>query len=891
MGVVWKAVDTNLNRDVAIKVLPPAFADDPDRLARFEREARLLASLSHPNIAVIHGLHEAPSPGAPGARVRFLAMEMVEGEDLARRLERGRLPVDEALAVATQIAGALEAAHARGVIHRDLKPANVVLTPEGKAKVLDFGLAKAVEASAAASSSGSRDLSLSPTVTSLGTVAGVILGTAAYMSPEQARGRTLDRRTDLWSFGCVLYECLTGVQLFRGETVSDSLAAILRQDPDWSRLPDDTPPLVRLLVRRCLARDPDRRLQDAGDARLDLEMSREDPRGEALGLVPVEGSGPGRPTGLSRWLPWAVAGAALLVAGIMAVEGLGTAPSPPASPRRLTIPVPGYTEFGDLQASPPAVSPDGRHVVFGITASDGESQLWLRPLDDFEARQLPDTRGAEYAFWSPDSRHVGYFRGGKLRRVEIATGRSQSIGGEGSSYPRGGSWNARGQIIYSPNSNAGIHLIDAAGGEPRILTTIDPDIPDCSHRWPVFLPDGERFLFVLWTNDLQSQEKHGGIYLASLSGTAPPRRILADASSVAYAPPGYLLLVRGDNLIAVPFDAGSASVAGEAAVIATGVLRNKANGHSAFTVSAEGTRVYASGQAFLPADLVWYQRSGKVSPGPLDPAPYTRLRLAPGGRRAATSIPGASGDAEIWIIDLDRGVRTRLTQVTATTDYPIWSGDGEQLLYASQETGSLDVFLRRADGSGDAQQVLVDAVDKILYDWSRDGSLIAYWPMASGSGTPDLHIFSMAAKQSQPLLTGDASYGGARFSPDVRWLTYISDDSGRPEVFVQALERAQDGGVRAGARWQVSTSGGSHPHWRDDGGEITYVDPQGRVMAVSLTEGDGKLVLGAPAELFTVDGMIVDMDATSDHERFLALTRDEVGSEPLHVVLDWPAGI
>jgi tRNA A-37 threonylcarbamoyl transferase component Bud32 len=878
MGVVWKAVDTTLGRDVAIKFLPPLFSEDPDRLARFEREARLLASLNHPNIATVHGLHEADG-------MRFLAMEFVEGEDLASRLERGPMPLEDVLAISKQIAAALEAAHASGVIHRDLKPANVVLTADGEAKVLDFGLAKAADPSAA-SASGS--LSLSPTMTSAGTQAGMILGTAAYMSPEQARGKPVDRRTDLWSFGALLYECLTGVRLFHGETVSDSLAAILRKEPDWSALPDGTPPLVRLLVRRCLARDPKKRLQDAGDARIELEQAVEDPRGESLGLARDEAAAGVQPTG-RPWVAWAIAFLAALVAVFFAMRGEEPAAPEMRAARRLMIPVPGPTEFGDYAASPPAVSPDGRFVAFGAIEKSGEINLRLRPLDGFTARPLSGTEGAKYAFWSPDSRHIGFFRGGKLRRIEVASGRIQSIGGEGSSFPRGGSWNEEGQIVFAPNSNTGIHLIDAMGGTAKQITKPDPEIPDGSHRWPVFLPDGQHYLFVLWTNDPIAKEEHGGVYVASIADDDEPTKVVSDASSVAYAPPGYLLVMRESNLIAVPFDADERRVSGDARVITSGVLRNRSNGHGAFSVSTEGTLVFASGQAFTSSTLRWYDRAGIKSTGLLEPAPYSMIRLAPEERLAAASIPGDTGDDEIWILDLDRGVRTRLVHGSSTYTEPIWSADDKRILYNSQELGANDFYMRSVDGSGDAQSVLLSDLDKALYDWSPDGNYLAYWPVGSGGGTSDIWIYSLERRTSELFVGGDAAYTDARFSPEMRWISYVSDDSGRPEVFVQAFDR--EAGVNGGGRWQLSTGGGTLPHWRTDGREVVYLDPDRRMMAVSIETGAAGLEFGVPHELFTVDERIAALDASGDHQRFLIATRDEIASEPLRVILDWQSGL
>ena len=873
MGVVWKALDTSLQREVAIKVLPEIFSRDPERLARFEREARLLASLNHPNIATVHGLHEVEG-------LRFLAMEMVEGEDLASRLERGPLAMEDVLAVASQIAGALEAAHSQGVIHRDLKPANVVLAPDGKAKVLDFGLAKTIGPDAA---SASGNLSLSPTATSMGTAVGMILGTAAYMSPEQARGRPVDRRTDLWSFGCLLYECLTGEPLFKGETISDSLAAILRKEPDWSAMPDDTPPLVRLLVRRCLSRDPRSRLQDAGDARIELEHAIEDPRGASLGFVSTGESLPAK-SSKTAWVPWGVAAAALLFAAFFTMRGV--TPTPDASaPRRLMIPVPGPTEFGDGLASPPAISPDGRTVVFGVADESGETSLWLRSLDDFDAHPLANTASAQYAFWSQDSRYIGFFSESKLVRIDVATGRVETIVDDGVTQPRGGSWSSTGRILYVPNSNSGIHVIDAAGGTARQITTPDPDVPDSSHRWPFFLPDGDHFLFVSWTNDLKARAEHGGVFVASLSGEEEPRRLVSDASSVAYTPPGYLLAVRGDNLVAIPFDAGERQVTGDSLVVAADMMRNRATAYSAFSASNEGTLVYASGQSFLPSTLVWYDRAGNATAAAGEPAPYLWLRLAPDTSRAAVAIPGKSGDGQIWILDLARGVRTRLAFGPWAFENPVWSGEGDRVMYVSQEKGSLDFYAKFADGSGEVEPIFADDKDKVLFDWSRDGEYLAYWPIGAGSGTPNIWIYSVERQQAEALITGEPTYADARFSPDTRWITYVSNDSGRMEVFVQAF--GGDDGLKRGGRWQLSTTGGVQPHWRDDGREIVYTDLARRVTTVSVEVQGDRLLLGKPRELFPIEDRVVTMDATPDHERFLVATRDEVGSEPLHVVLNW----
>lgn len=713
----------------------------------------------------------------------------------------------------------------------------------------------------------------------------MILGTAAYMSPEQARGRPVDRRADLWSFGCVLYECLTGVQIFRGETVSDSLAAVLRKEPDWSLLPAETPAMVRLLVRRCLTRELGKRLQDAGDARIHLEEAMEDPQGTLLGLSAATDASPSVAQTRKSWLPWLVATLALLLAAFLAIRSAGNAPATVLT-HRLTIPVPGLTAFGDLDASPPVISPDGRHVVFGVTNELGETGLWLRDLDDFTARPLDNTKGAAYAFWSPDSREVGFFVSGKIKRIEISTGQVQALVNNGSAFPRGASWNAHGQILYVPDSNSGVYLADPAAGTERLLTSPDPDVPDSSHRWPWFLPDGEHFLFVSWTNDLQSRPKHGGIFLASISGNEEPVRIAPEASLVAYAPPGFLLVVRGRNLIALPFDLGERRVTGEGKIIAAGVLYNGANAHAAFSVSREGTLVYAGGNAFKPSTLLWYDRSGGTTTVAGEPALYRSIRLSPSGERAVAVVIGESGDGHLWMVDLVRGVRTRLGQGTWAGESPVWSTAGDLVMYGSQESGTLDLVTSFADGSGDAMEVLTDDVDKVIHDWSRDGRYVAYNPLGLRLGATNVWLYSMETKKKEILLSGDFTYTGLRFSPDSRWLAYASDESGRMEVVVRAL--SDSNGVKVGGRWQLSTAGGTSPHWRDDGREILYVDPQRRVMSVSVEVQGNRLVLGVPQELFRIPGVIVGIDFSGDHERILLATREEMGSsEPIYVVVNW----
>jgi Tol biopolymer transport system component len=852
MGEVYRARDTRLDREVAVKVLPGHLSDQPTARQRFDREARAVSDLNHPHICTLHDIgHEAG--------VDFLVMELLEGRTLADRIAEGQLPLDEALGYAVQIADALDAAHQKNVIHRDLKPGNVMLTKTG-AKLLDFGLAK----SAALAGTGGDNLTVSPTMTTPLTAEGTIVGTFQYMAPEQLEGKEADARSDLFAFGAVLYEMLTGRKAFAGESQATLIAAIIKEEPrPVSASTSVAPRSLDRLVRRCLAKQPDERWQTARDVALELRWIREHGAADE-----AEASVPAPSRGTLPWLPWAVTVAAIAVAVFFALRGPGGGPSRSV---RLTIPIAATTEFGDNLASPPAVSPDGSIVAFGVIDDSGSRSLQVRSIDDFEARPLPNTRGAGFAFWSPDNRHVGFFGEGKIKRVEVATGRVQTLADAG--VARGGSWSGDGKIIFAPTSNSGIYMVDSSGGAAEQLTTPDPEIPDCSHRWPVFLPDGEHFLFVLWTNDPAARQEHGGVYVASITDAEPPRLLLPDPSAVAYAPPGYLLVVRGENLIAVPFDASTLEVTGKAIVLAEGAQYNPGNGHAMFSVSAEGTLVYAAGvTSIVPSDLARYDREGSRRQTIGDPSPYVDLRLSPDGTRAAAMIYGAaSSTGEIWVVDLERSVRTRLAAGAWYHDYPVWSPEGDCVLYGSQEEGSQEVYSRRADGSGEEQLIYETGQDTELFDLSPDGKYLAVFEVGSGRPRQDIWIYSIEEQKVEP------------FSPDSKWVAYVSTESGRSEVFIQGLARGSD----AGGRWQVSTAGGLRPHWRQDGRELIYVDLERRVMAVPAELTDRGWVLGTPVELFRIADPIAAMDVSADHQSFLIATRDDAVGEPLRVVIGW----
>ena len=676
MGIVYLGRDARLDRPVAIKVLPEAFAGDPERLARFEREARLLASLHHPNIAGIHGLEEA------GGR-RLLVLEYVEGPTLSERLARGPLPLDECLDVGRQIAAALEAAHEAGIIHRDLKPGNVKLTPAGEVKVLDFGLAKG-----AGTADSSPDLSQSPTLMYATTAgAGVILGTAAYMSPEQARGKALDRRTDIWSFGCVLYEMFTGRPLFGGETVSDTIARILEREPDWNAIPASVPERVRELLRRCLEKDARKRLRDIGDARIELEEAvaarTSKSRIAAAELSAVRGAARTR---RPRWIY--VAGAAVPVLGALLLLRplLRTEPKPVV---RLSVSEPeGASLNGD--ALDCAISPDGRTIVFVASDSSGTVQLWSRPLETLGGRPIPGTDNAAKPFWSSDSRWIGFFADGKLKKVRVGGGAENVCDAPNG---RGGTWSPGGTIVFTPSGEGPIFAVSASGGEPRQVTTLDSTRRETAHRFPCFLPDGRHFLFVA----LPGGSRGFQVMEGSIDG-GKERPIMTADSAPVYAEPGLLVFLRDRNLVAQRFDPGSMRLQGDPVALPDTPAPSQTTGLRAATVSRNGVLAYMNG-AVTNSRLVWYDRSGRtLGTVPVPAAQYQLPTLSPDQRTVSVDRYTGPNEADIMLVDLARGVGTRFTYGPRLNTFSSWSPDGSRIAFESNRNGPFDIFIKPSSG-------------------------------------------------------------------------------------------------------------------------------------------------------------------------------------------------
>ena len=876
MGAVYRATDTKLNREVAIKVLPEAVANDPDRLARFTREAQVLASLNHPNIAAVYGVEE-----------RAIVMELVPGQPPA-----GPLSAEAALPLIRQLIDALEYAHEKGVVHRDLKPANLMITPEGRLKVLDFGLAKALSADTASTGNPAS----SPTLTMQGTMAGVIMGTAAYMSPEQARGQKVDKRADIWSFGVVFYELLTGRNLFGCETISDTLAAVLKTDPDWSALPPDTPPAIRRLLRRCLDRDRHRRLADIADARLEID--------EALGGLesPTPAVAPNARAAI-RWRNAAVALAALALAGLaLAVVHFRETP-PQAVPMRFQIPAPEKGSFGSTGL---ALSPDGRQLAFIASGADGRAMLWVRPLDSVTAHALLGTTGAGWVpFWSPDNRSIGFVVQGKLKKIEAAGGPSQTLC-EVPGGLVGGSWSRDGVIIFGTPSG-GLFRVPQAGGAATRLTTADEPNGELGHLRPWFLPDGRHFLYFSRT----ANPEKAGIYLATLDGPVR-KRLVATNQGGAYAPPaagsqnGHLLFLREGTLMALPLDARRFEPAGEAFPLAEQVGSILAT--EFFSVSANGVLAYRNGGAALGfgSQLVWFDRQGK-SLGALGPLGVyaSGPALSPDGNRVAvdqldTGTAGNRDVHEVWVLDVARGVPTRFTFDTVNNGSPAWSPDGARLVFASMRgtAGTYSIYQKDSSGTGKEELLLQSGTPMVPNSWSPDGQYLLYSVTGQKTGS-DLWVLPVAGgtppdSKPVPYLQGPYNERQGQFSPDGRWIAYSSDETGSYQVYVQSFPAGT-------GKFQVSTAGGSQPRWRRDGKEIFYTGADGRLTAVSVKTAP-KFEAGAPQALF--DALIRPgslaagpffYDVAADGRRFLfnTLATDRAGPAPtpITVIVNWPAAL
>jgi Tol biopolymer transport system component len=874
MGEVWRAVDTNLGRQVALKILPDSFAHDPDRLMRFEREARTLASLNHPNIAHIHGLEE--SPGA-----RALVMELVDGEDLSALIASGAgsresgvglgLPLDEALAIARQIAEALEAAHEVGIIHRDLKPANIKVRADGTVKVLDFGLAKALDQAPGPRTQAPGPLASSPTITSPAmTMRGVVLGTAAYMAPEQAKGKPVDKRADIWAFGCVLYEMLTGRRAFGGEDITDTMTAVLRDAPDWSAVPAGTPAHVVRVVRRCLDKDVRQRLRDIGDARLELSGT-----GEESGPVRVE---PG-PAPRARLTSLVATGAVALVLGAVAAAAFlpRSSEQAPSSPSlRLVIDAPPGVD----RLLTPQVSPDGRYVAFsGIRAGEPAPRLWLRALDAAAAEPIAAAQPNGVAVWSPDSRSLLYPEGGALVRLDVASGAKQPIArlrnvvlARITRY--GATWGASGEILFSLGS--GLYRVPANGGEPAAFRVEGTSTGD-EQRLPMFLPDGRRFLFL--SNAPGSVS--GSIYVATLDGGTATRLFEADSQAVFSA--GHLLFVRDGILTAQPFDPVAARLEGDAFTIASDVPINTtadfiSSGLGQFSASEDGLVVHMAQPTRLEP-LKWVDRRGADAGTSGPPATYFSPRLSPDARQiAVVQLDPRTRIGDIWVLDVEGTGATRLTFDPGPDLLPVWTPDGTSVLWGAQRGSEYQIYRKRADGSG-AEELIRESPNSIVPDdVSPDGRVLVFRETDPETSN-DLWLLPLdGSGDARPLARTPADEPRAQFSPDGRLIAYLAGD-----VIAQPFP-ALDG------KWQLG-SRGMLPRWRRDGRELFYQSELTIVARPVLSTVP--LRMGEPVTLFTAPraprGSLFQV--SPDGQRFLfAVDPVDPATLKYHVVTGWWAG-
>ncbi len=867
MGEVYRARDSKLGRDVAIKVLPEGVARDPERLARFEREARVLASLNHSNIAAIYGFEQVD--GVP-----FLVLEYVPGPTLAERLASGGLDLPEILQICRKIAEALEEAHEKGIVHRDLKPANVKVTPDDKVKVLDFGLAKAFADDPVAA-----DASHSPTMSALATRAGVIMGTAAYMSPEQVRSKTVDKRADIWAFGCVLYEMLTGKQTFGGETIPDTISAVLSREPDWSALPAGLPAGVTRLLRRCLQRDRDKRLRDIADARLEMEEALAEPMAATPAApAPAARTAPSRSRlGSTLWIT-GTAVLALALAGVSLLHFRET--TPPILTTRFQVLPPDKATSVEF----PTISPDGRRLAF-VTTVGGQPLLHVRPLDSLAAQALPGTDQAMFPFWSPDSRFLAFFSQGKLKKVDVSGGPPQTLC-DAAAPGRGGSWNREGNIIFTGGSADPLRRVPASGGVPTALTTLDP-AAERSHRWPHFLSDGRRFLYWVQGTDLEKS----GIFLGSLEDkpdSKERRRILTGASMGVHSA-GHLLFAREGILMAQPFDAEKAQLSGEPFPVAQQV--GQMGGHPgwfAFSASPGGTLAYRTGGG-VKTQLAWFDRAGKQLSTVGAPEDQLALDLSPDHKRVAVSRRDAQGQSDLALLDLTRDTSARFTFDPGNDNTPVWSPDGSRIVFSSSRQGGFHLYQKASSGAAGEELLLKSGPFTIPTDWSSDGRFILYLIQGGKTGY-DLWVLPLEGDRKPfPYLQTEFNEYLGQFSPDGHWVAYSSTESTTPQIYVQGFPKS-------GAKFMVSINGGQRPRWRRDGKELFYLTLDRKMMAVEIKTTATNVEAGKPRELFQTRAVSAFpgfhvYDVTADGQRFFINTDLEAeGPPPMTVVMNWARG-
>ena len=842
MGAVYRAMDTKLHRDVAIKVLPAAFAEDAARMRRFEREAQVLASLNHPNIAAIYGIEA-------GA----LVMELVEGSDLA-----GPVPLDTAIAYARQIADGLEAAHEKGIVHRDLKPANVKVTADGAVKLLDFGLAKATGENA---SGGANSPTMSPTLSMGMTEAGTILGTAAYMSPEQARGKPVDKRADIWAFGVVLYELLAGHRPFAGDNMTDTLAAVVLKEPDYSALPQATPPGVRRLLRACLRKDPKQRLRDIGDARLMLDESETD----AVAAQPS-------PAARRARLPWIVAGLGLAAAGLAVIARQPAKPPEPV-PVRFPVPWPAGTIGSEPSAAQAIPSPDGRYLAI-IASSNGQTALWVRPMGSTSAYRLDQTDGANFPFWSPDGQFIAFFADEKLKKIPSAGGSPLTL----CDAPRttsliagdGGTWNDDGVIVFALGPESPLLRVPAAGGPATPATTLDASAGETRHSWPQFLPDGRHLLYFAGNKD----PSKSAIYVQEL-GSSQRTLVTRNLHRAAWSPPGYLLYPRERALFAQRVNPRTFQLTGEPIPVAEEVNSNDDNGRSAFAVSGNGTLVYLANRPAADVQPVWYGRDGKRIAAVGKAGAYASMRPSPDEKSVALAVR-SSGRLETWIMDLTSGALRRASTEEGFALGP-WSPDSERMAINEVQANGILEFTVASGGTRPLNKGRgFDAVD-----WAPDNRFI----LCNDANQHQLVTLTLDGN-SQLRTVNDTPYrrNQFRFSPDGKFVAYTSVESGSAQVFVASFPSFSE-------KRQISVNGGQWATWKKDGREVFFRTSDGTVMSGEIrTEGNIEAGIPKPLFKYPTNPYTETFWPTGDGKRFLVLETEQTGQAgEIMVALNWTA--
>ena len=860
MGEVYRARDTTLGRDVAIKIVPTRFTWNPDRLARFEREARVLAALNHPHIGAIYGTIEVEHR-------RAIVLELVDGPTLADHLVSGRLPLDEALHIARQIAEALEAAHEKNVIHRDLKPANIKIGPGGMVKVIDFGLAKA------RGDDGSDPAApvLSPSMTR----SGVIIGSPAYMSPEQARGLPVDKRADIWAFGCVLFEMLSGVNPFHADSASGAMAKVIERDPDWAALPSDIPPAVIRLLKRCLNKKPVNRLHDVADARLEIVDVLSG--GEAV---------PPRPRARLGPLPWVGVAIGLIAAGIggffIARTSLPRAVIDDRVQRVSVLPPADAKVAGEYLA----LSPDGRFLAFVAASADGGSRLWVRPLDGAAPRPLPGTDDARFPFWSPDSRYIAFFSQHQLKKIQPDGGPAQVICD--APYGFGGTWSRDGVIVFAPDASTFLYRVAAEGGTPTPVTKLDLTQEQLSHSVPAFLPDGQHFLYTV----AHRFPRRNTVEIAAL-GEPRGRQVLDADSAVRFAPVadahfGYVIFVRLGTLMAQRFNLDTRQVIGDAAVLTEGTIPVMLIGAGApFSVSDTGLLAFRN--TSLESRLTWFDRAGQVVATLATPERYNGVELSPDGKHVAVErLAPRDGTANIWVADSDTGALTQFTFTGAT--HPKWTADGQFLTFNHERA----ILRKRIDGSGEEEVLRESDANMIgpIGDWMPGDTAFVMRRVPSQTGAATGRLFLITPRPNVKATEIQQAQFNGRFSPDGKWLAYTADQSGGEEVYVQPLPMT-------GAQWLVSRGGGVRPRWRRDGKELFFVasssvNGAGRLMAVPVEAG-ASFRVGTPVPLFDVpfvpgDANDYSYSVSADGQRILVIQPIEDATRtPFTLVFNWVA--